>query len=149
MENLQLLCADTDDDEIYCIARFPDCGLNDWIVCFTPGRNRELAAQIRLAAQDGMEIDLTVGGYFQMRVLDDLPFSADSFLSVYGRKYADADAGNLLEMDAEYLCERNDNYTLRTLLRPGIPLVSILVGAGGVISGGILLIRNRPRKAFR
>ncbi|MCM1215803.1 MAG: hypothetical protein NC331_03160 [Lachnospiraceae bacterium] len=148
IENLQLLCADTDEDEIYCIARFLDCGQNDWIVCFTPGRNKELAAQIRLAALDGREIDLTVSGYFQMRDLDDLPFSADSFLSVYGRKYADADAGNLLEMDAEYLCEGDDNYTLRTLLRPGIPLASILVGAGGVLYGGILLIRNRSQKAF-
>lgn len=148
IEDLQLLCAKIDDDRIYCIARFLDCDRNDWIVSFTPGRNEELASRIRsLTNTPGDELDLTVSGYFLLESLEDLPFAADSFHTVYGGKYADGEGQNMLSMNVEYLCGPNDSYTLSTLFRPGIPLLSLIVGAVGVIYGGILLIRNRPHKS--
>lgn len=61
IENLQLLCAKTDaaDDQIYCIAKFLDCDKNDWIIFFTPGRNEQLAEQIRVSASFEKEPNLT------------------------------------------------------------------------------------------
>lgn len=148
IENLQLLYAKTgDDDQIYCIAKFTDCNQNDWIISFTPGRNKQLAEQIRLSGSFENELNLTTGGYFLLEYPEDLPFGADSFYTVYGSKYADAEGQNMLNLNAEYLCERYGNYTLQALLRPGIPLVSFVCGMTGVISGGISLIRNRSRKA--
>ncbi len=149
IENLQLLRgkADADDGQIFCIAKFFDRDQNDWIISFTPGRNRQLAEQIRGSASFERELDLTAGGYFLIESLEDLPFQADSLYTVYGRKYADAEGQNMLDLNAEYMCKKGDNYTLRALLRPGIPLASFGAGMFGVISGGISLIRNRPRKA--
>ncbi|MCM1263490.1 MAG: hypothetical protein NC313_12305 [Butyrivibrio sp.] len=143
IEELQLLCAKIDDDQIYCIAKLLDCDRNDWVVSFTPGRNEELASHIILLINNpGDELDLTVGGYFLLESLEDLPFVADSFYSVYGRKYADADGQNMLSMNAEYLCGVDDDYTLSALFRPGIPLISLIVGVVGVAYGGILLLRT-------
>jgi len=148
IEDLQLLCAktDADDDRIYCIAKFLDLDQNDWIISFTPGRNKQLAEQIRLSGAPENDLDLTASGYFLLEYLEDLPFEADSFYAVYGSSYADAEGQNMLSLNAEYLCKREDNYTLQALLRPGIPLISFLAGMIGVLSGGISLIRNRSRK---
>ncbi len=148
IENLQLLRVktDTDDGQIYCIAKFFDCNQNDWIISFTPGKNEQLAERIELAGSFGNELDLTISGYFLIEYLEDLPFEADSFYTVYGEKYADAEGQNMLGLNAKYLCTENDNYTLQVLLRPGIPLASFAAGLFGVISGGISLFRNRPRK---
>lgn len=149
IENLQLLCAKTngDDDQIYCIAKFLDCDQNDWIILFTPGRNEQLAEQIRLSASLEKDLNLTASGYFRLEYLEDLPFEADSFYTIYGSQYADAEGQNMLHLNAEYLCKRDDHYILQALLRPGIPLVSFVVGMMGVIFGGISLIVNRPCKA--
>lgn len=149
IENLQLLRTktDADDDQIYCIAKFFDRDQNDWIISFTPGRNKQLADQIRLSGSFENELNLTASGYFLLEYLEDLPFGADSFYTIYGGKYSDDEGQNMLSMNAEYLCKRDNNYTLQTLLRPGIPLVSFVSGMIGVIFGGILLIRNRSRKA--
>lgn len=151
IENLQLLRAktDTDDGQIYCIAKFSDCNQNDWIISFTPGRNEKLAEQIKSLGSFEGELTLTVGGYFLIESLEELPFEADSFYTVYGEKYADAEGQNMLSLNAEYLCSGDDNYTLRALLRPGIPLASFAVGIFGVIFGGIALLRNRPRQEVR
>ncbi len=148
IENLQLLRAktDADDDQLYCIAKFSDRDQNEWIFSFSPGRNKQLAEQIRLSASSENELHLTTGGYFQLQYLEDLPFEADSFYSVYGSDYAEAEGQNMLSMNAQYLCKASGNYTLQALLRPGIPLVSLICGMIGVISGGISLIRNRSRK---
>ncbi len=146
-ENLQLLRVKTDDDQVYCIAKFLDCDQKDWIICFTPGSNKQLAEQIKLSGSPEGELNLTTSGYFQLEYLEDLPFAADSFYTVYGRQYADAEGLNMPGLNAEYLCERDDNYTLQALLRPGIPLASFVFGMFGVISGGISLIRNRSHKA--
>ncbi len=148
IENLQLLCAktDTDDGRIYCIAQFSDCNQDDWIISFTPGRNEKLAEQIKLSGSFEGELTLTTGGYFLIESLEELPFEADSFYTVYGEKFADAEGQNMLSMNAEYLCAGDDNYTLQALLRPGIPLVSLAIGIFGVIFGGIALLRNRPRQ---
>ena len=78
--------------------------------------------------------------------MEDLPFGADSFYSVYAGKYADAEVSNLLSMNADYLCERTENYTLAVLFRRGIPLRSFIVALFGVLYGGFLLIRNQKRK---
>lgn len=149
IENLQILCAKTgaDDDQIYCIAKFLDRDQNDWVISFTPGRNKQLAEQIRLSGSFENELNLMTSGYFLLECPEDLPFEADSFYTVYGSKYADAEGQNMLNLNAEYLCKGYDNYTLQALLRPGIPLVSFVCGMTGVISGGISLIRNRFRKA--
>ena len=149
IENLQILRAklDTENNNIYCIAKFLDRDQNDWIILFTPGRDEQLAERIRLSSSFKDELNLTTSGYFQLEYLEDLPFAADSFYSVYGSNYADADGRNMLSMNAEYLCGRYDNYTLQALLRPGIPLGSFVFGLIGVISGGFLLFRNRSRKA--
>lgn len=149
IEDLQLLCAktDTDDGKIYCIAKFTDRDQNDWIISFTPGRDEELAERIRLSASFERELDMTISGYFQLKYLEDLPFAADAFYSVYGSRYADADGSNMLSLDADYLCRRTENYMLAALSRPGIPLGSLVAGLVGVIYGGILLVRNRSRKA--
>ncbi len=149
IEDLQILRAktDTDDGKVYCIARFYDREQNDWIISFTPGRNKQLAEHIRLSASFESELSLTTSGYFRIECLEDIPFEADSFYTVYGSKYADAEGHNMLSLHAEYLCNSSDNYTLQALLRPGIPLASFAAGILGVISGGVALIRNRPRKA--
>lgn len=151
IENLRLLRAktDTDDGQIYCIAKFSDCNQNDWIISFTPGRNEKLAEQIKSLGSFESELTLTTGGYFLIESLEELPFEADSFYTVYGEKYADAEGQNMLSLNAEYLCTGDDNYTLRALLRPGIPLASFAVGIFGVIFGGIALLRNRPRQEVR
>ncbi len=151
IENLQLLCAktDTDDGRIYCIAQFSDCNQDDWIISFTPGRNEKLAEQIKLLGSFKGGLTLTTGGYFLIESLEELPFEADSFYTVYGEKFADAEGQNMLSMNAEYLCAGDDNYTLQALLRPGIPLVSLAIGIFAVIFGGIALLRNRPRQETR
>lgn len=159
IENLRLLRAETDDDQIYCIARFLDRDQNDWIILFTPGKNKQLTEKIRSSIDFdnklnlttsvvfGNILNLTTSGYFQLEDLDYISTAADAFYRVYGRTYADAKAQNILSMYAEYLCEKNDNYTLQALLRPGIPLASLVFGLYGIISGGLPLIRNRFRNA--
>lgn len=149
-EDLKILHAktNTDDGSIYCIAKFTDCNQDDWIISFTPGRDERLAEQIRLFASfQKEEQDLTVSGYFLVGNLEDLPFEADSYFSVYGLSYADDDASNMINKNAEYLCDKYDNYTLRTILRPGVPLCGIAAGLLGVITGIISLIRYRSRKS--
>lgn len=148
IENLELLCAktDADNDQIYCIAKFSDRDQNDWIISFTPGRDKKLAEQIRISASFGKELNITASGYFLLEYLEDLPFQADSFYTVFGKKYADAEGQNMLGLNAEYLCYKYDNYTLQALLRPGIPLVGFVAGIIGVTIGGYLLIKNRSRK---
>ncbi len=148
IENLQLLRAktDADDNRIYCIAQFIDRDQNDWIISFTPGRNKQLAEQVRLSGSFENELNLTTSGFFQLESMEDIPFEADSFYTVYGSKYADAEGQNMLSLNAEYMCQRDDNYTLQALLRPGIPFASFGAGMFGVISGGIALIRNRSHK---
>ncbi len=147
IENLQILRAKTDTEKntIYCIAKFLDCRQNDWIILFTPGRDEQLAERIRLSSSLDNELNLTTSGFFQLQYLDALPSAADSFYSVYGGKYADAEGGNMLGLNAEYLC-RDDSYTLQILLRPGIPLASLVFGLIGVVSGGFLLFKNRSHK---
>lgn len=137
---------DTDDGQIYCIAKFLDCDNNEWILSFTPGKNERLAERIRLADTFEGEFDLTVSGYLRMESLEDLPFEADSFLSVYGRKYADADGSNLLSLNADYLCNMDENYTQAVLFRPGYPLVSLIVGLIGIVWGSYRLVKYRKKK---
>ena len=152
--NLEILRAktDADDGEIYCIARFPDRDQNDWIISFTPGNNQQLAERIRAAERIRTasafetELNLTVSGYFQLKYLEDFPFEADSFFSVYGRTYANDDGSNMLSLNAKYLCEKNENYTLEILFHPGIPLGSLVAGLLGTIWGSIAWIRNRKSK---
>lgn len=138
---------DTDNGRVYGIARFADSDQNEWVLLFTPGTNERLADLIRLSGSIESEFDLTVNGYFRLEPLEDLPFAADSFFSVYAGKYGNADGSNLLSLNADYLCERGDNYTQAALLRRGIPLLSLVVGLIGIFWGGFLLIRNQKRKA--
>lgn len=150
IDDLQILRAKTDaddDDELYCIAKFLDCDGNEWLISFTPGRNEELAEWIRIAGSlrnDFSEQPLTASGYFHLRYLEDLPFAADSFFSVYGSSYADGQ--NMLSINVEYLCGKYDNYTLQLLLHPGIPLLSLVSGILGTAVGGFSWVRNRSRK---
>ncbi len=148
IEKLQILRTrkNADDDKIYCIAKFLDCDQNEWIISFTPGRNERLAEQIRLSTRFEDELSLTTSGYFQMQYLEDLPFAADSFYSVYGSKYADAEGRNMLSLNAEYLCDKNDNYMQQVLLHPGIPLGSLVAGLVATAIGAFLLIKNRKRQ---
>ncbi|MBD5482784.1 MAG: hypothetical protein HDR15_09765 [Lachnospiraceae bacterium] len=148
IENLQILRAktDADDDQLYCIAKFLDCDQNEWIISFTPGKNERLVQDIRLADRFDRELNLTVSGYFHLKPLEEFPSQADSFFTVYGASYANADGSNMLSVNAEYLCDRRDNYTLKLLLQPGIPFGSLVTGLVSVIMGGFLLIKNRSRK---
>lgn len=132
--------ADTDDDEIYCIAKFSDCNKNDWIISFTPGRDERLMQELRYGLKP------TVSGYFLLEYLEELPSGADVFFTIRGRRHADAEGINMVNLNAEYLCAGYDNYTLQALICPGIPLASFVWGLVGVIGGVISLIRNRPRK---
>lgn len=137
---------DTDDGQIYCIAKFFDCDQNEWILSFTPGKNKRLAERIRLADTFEGEFDLTVSGYLRMESLEDLPFEADSFLTVYGRKYADADVSNLLSLNADYLCDLDENYMQAVLFRPGYPLGSLIAGLVSTVWGISRLVRYRKQK---
>lgn len=146
IENLQILHAKTDTDgSLYCIAKFLDRDGKEWILCFTPGNDKELADHIQLMGSFEEELDLTIEGYFQLRYLEDLPFGANSFFSVYAGKYADAEASNLLSLNADYLCKKTGNYTLAVLCRPGIPLGSLVAGLSAVLFGGFLLIQDQKR----
>ena len=146
-ENLKILHAKTDTDgSLYCIAKFLDRDGKEWLLCFTPGDDKKLAEHIQLANSFEKELDQTVKGYFQLRYMEDLSFGADSYYSVYARKYADSELSNMLNMNADYLCERYENYTLAVLCRRGIPLLSGIVGLVGVLYGGFLLIRNPKHK---
>lgn len=146
IENLQILHVktDTDSGRVYCIAKFTDGDGNEWIVCATPGNDKRLAERLGLSGRPGKKPDLTVSGYFQLQYLEDLPFEADSFYSVYGRDYAEG--RNMAEVNAKYLCNKDGDYLAETLLRPGIPLVSLVAALYGIFYGGFLLIRNRKRK---
>lgn len=148
IENLQILRArtDSDDDQIYCIAKFLDRDQNQWIILFTPGKNERLIQSIQLSDRFDKALDLTVSGYFHLKPLEELPFRADSFFTVYGAGYADADGSNMLSVNAEYLCDSRDNYTLKLLMQPGIPFGSLVVGSVSVLFGGVRLIKNRSRK---
>ena len=146
IDKLHILRARTDTDDIYCIAKFLDRDGKEWILCFTPGNDEKLAERIRLTSTFENEFDITVSGYFQLGYLEDLPSAADSFFTVYASKYADAEGSNMLSMNAEFLCERYENYTLTVLCRRGIPLRSFVTGLISVLYGGFLLVRNRKRK---
>lgn len=152
MEGLQLLCAKAgaDDGEVYGIAQFTDCEGNDWIVSFTPGKDKELSKRIRDGIRLSESFDgntyLPVSGYFQIQSMEALPYEADSFYSVYGSRYVNADGSNMLKMNADYLCKRTDSYTLALLSRAGIPFGSLVAGLVGVIYGSILLVKNRSWK---
>lgn len=147
IENLQILRAKTDTDgSLYCVAKFSDCDGKEWLLCFTPGKDKELADHIQLASSFETELNLAIKGYFQLEYLDELPFAADSFFSIYAGKYADAEGSNLLNLNADYLCKSYENYTLALICRPGIPLGSLVVGLIGVLYGGFLGIRNRNCK---
>ncbi len=148
-EKLEILDAktDTDDDSIYCIARFADCNQKEWIILLTPGRNEPLAEQIRLFdSLLKVEYNLPVHGYFLVKDLSYLPYGTGAYLGIRGQSFAVNDGSNIINMRAEYLCSRTENYTLQALKRPGEPLVCFVVGLSGVIYGAILLIRNRRRK---
>lgn len=161
-EKLEILHTetDTDDDSIYCIARFSDRDQQEWIILLTPGRNENLAENIRLlnSLQKGTEqirlfdspqkegYNFTVSGYFLMRDLKELPSKAGSYLRNHGQLYAVNDGSNIISVNAEYLCSRTDNYTLQTFNHPSEPLGCLVVGLSGVIYGIILLIRYRRRK---
>ncbi|MDE6419235.1 MAG: hypothetical protein K2K87_01765, partial [Lachnospiraceae bacterium] len=147
IENVQILRAktDADADQIYCIAKFLDIDQNEWIISFTPGKNERVIQSLQLSDRFGKELDLTVSGYFHLKPLEEFPFEADSFFTVYGASYANAEGSNMLSVNAEYLCDRRDNYTLKLLQQPGIPFGSLVVGLVSVIVGGFLLVKNRSR----
>ena len=148
IEDLEILRANanTDNDELYCIAKFYDCDQNEWIILFTPGNDERLAERIELSSRFGTELNLTVSGYFQLQYFEDLSFAADSFYSVYGRKYADPEGGNMLEVNAKYLCDKSGNYTLEILFHPGVPLVSLVAGVFSLLFGLVWFFKNRPRR---
>lgn len=145
IEDLQLLQVKTDagNGQIYGIAKFQDRDQSQWIISFSPGRDSTMADRILLSNSYGSPSS-PICGYFLLKPLDELPAEADSFYTVYSRDYAEGQ--NVLNLHAEYLCPGGDSYTLWALLRPGIPLISVVAGLFGVLSGGISLIRNRSRK---
>lgn len=147
IDQLRILNTKTDTDgSLYCIASFLDRDQEECILCLTPGKDEKLAEHVKLSSSFEKEFDLTVNGYFQLRYLEDLPSSADSFYSVYTRKYAEDGTSNLLGLNADYLCKGTENYTLAVICRPGIPLGSLVAGLIGVFYGSYLLIRNPKRK---
>ena len=147
IEDLHILRVKTDDDgSLYCVAKFFDRDGKEWLLCFTPGKDEELADHIRISSSFEEEMDITVNGYFQLEYLDELPFAADSFFSVYGRQYADEEQSNMLSLNADYLCKSYENYMLALITRPGIPLGSLVAGLLSLIIGSVLLIRNWKRK---
>lgn len=145
IDDLRILRAktDTDSGQIYCIAAFTDCDQNEWVLSFSPGRNADLAKRIRLSNSFADELTITVSGYFKIEALEDLPFEADSFFSVYGSGCANADGSNMLNLNADYLCAKNESPVLTELSHPGIPFGSMIAGLVGVLYGSFLLIRNR------
>lgn len=148
IEDLEILRAktDTEDGEIYCIARFLDRDRKEWLISLTPGSNGRLTQQLEASSRFKEELDLTVSGYFQIQDLESLPFEADSFYSVYGKSYADAEGRNMLDMNAECLCDQYGNYLLEMLMHPGIPLGTLVTIVFCLLWGGFLFIRNRTRK---
>lgn len=151
IETLEILEAKTETDgRIYAIARFLDGEQKDWIVLLTPGRDERLAENLSLLERSQKNgsggNELTVRGCFLMRMMEDLPFSADSYYTVYGEKYANENKSNMPAWNAEYLCVIDDNYTLRALCRPGIPLCGFAAGLGGILYGAVSLIRSRGRR---
>lgn len=148
IEKLQILRAktNTEDGEIYCIARFCDCDGKAWLISVTPGDNGRLKEQLELSSRFKEELDLTVSGYFQIQDLDNLPFEADSFFSVYGKSYADAEGQNMLSMNGKYLCDQYGNYLVEMISHPGIPFGTLVATAFCLLWGGFLFIKNRTRK---
>ncbi|MCM1057818.1 MAG: hypothetical protein NC517_09440 [Firmicutes bacterium] len=148
IKNLQILetKTDTKDGEIYCVAKITDCDQKEWIISLTPGNSEHLKEDIELSKYFPDGPDLKVSGYFQMQYLEDLSFEASSFHSVYGRKYADAEGGNMLELNAKFLCDTGGNYMQEVLLRPGIPLGSLVASVISIVLGGIAFVKNRPAK---
>lgn len=110
-EKLEILDAkmDTDDDSIYCIARFCDCDQKEWIILLTPGGDESLAEQIRLFdSLLKVGYNFTVSGYFVMRDPRYLPYGADAYLSIRGQSFAVNDGSNIISVNAEYLCGRTE-----------------------------------------
>lgn len=145
IEDLQILQAKVDDteDQVYCVAKFFDRDQKAWILSFDPGTNEHLAEQIRLAQVLGKELDATTSGYVYV---ENIPDEARVFYSSHSEEYAEADGGNVLKLNAYYLCGASGNYTLQTLMRPGEIKAGFVVGVVGIIFGGVLVITNRPRK---
>ncbi len=147
IEDLQILHAKIgSDDNVYCIAKFSDRDRKEWIICFTPGKNAELTDRIRTMISFEKPLDLTVSGYFQMKHMEALPPTGDSYFSVYSESYADAESTNVLDLNADYLCAKYENFTLAEISHPSIPFASMILGLFGILYGGYLLIRNRKNK---
>lgn len=145
IEELQILHAkvDENEDQVYCVAKFLDRDQNAWILSFDPGTNEHLAEQIRLAQTLGKELDATASGYVYV---EDIPEEVRIYYSSHSENYVETDGGNLLRLNAYYLCGASGNYTLQAILRSGETKAGFVVGVVGVIFGGIMVMMNRSRK---
>lgn len=150
-DRLEILEAKIDEDgsQIYCIAGFFDRDRNECFTMLAFDKDEPSAESIRLwDSLNRPDPNPTVSGYFQLKTLDMKKQEKDgsgagSFLSVYSRKYADADASNILDMCADYVCGRTGNYTLIVLCHPGIPLISFVAGLTATVWGICLLLGSR------
>lgn len=137
IDKLEILHTKTDEksDGIYGVAKFYDKEQNGWIVSFTPGKGEVLKKRI--------QPELEISGYFYMEKISGKEVS---FYSVFGKKYADAEGLNMLELNAEYLCGEHENYMPRLFMRPGYLLSGFLFGIIGLTKGAILMIRNKEKR---
>lgn len=145
MESLQILDAKVDDDDqaIYCVGKFQDKNEKEWIISFNPGNDELVEKQILLATSLGTKIDVKTSGYVYV---DDNLGDAGTFYSIYSKNYADADEGNILKLQADYLCDISGNFTVATILYPGYIRGAFFIGIAGLLYGGFLLLKYRTPK---
>ena len=145
IDNLQILDVKVDDDDgdIYCVAGFRDKDEKEWIISFHPAGDEHLVRRMELAASLGGDSDIITSGYVYLYELSGNP---KIYYSSHSKNYAEPDGGNIIRLDADYLCDINGNYTLAVLFRPGQIRASFVMGAIGIIYGIILLLRNRVRR---
>ena len=145
IENLQILDARIDDDgeDIYCVACFLDKNQKEWIISFHPKSDEHLVKRITLAKSLGAELDIVTSGYVY---LYELSGTAEIYYSSHSKNYGTPNGENIIKLDADYLCDINENYTLAVLFRPGLIRASFVGGIFGIIYGIVLLLRNRARR---
>lgn len=145
IENLQILDVKVDDDDgdIYCVAGFRDKDEKEWIISFHPGSDENLVRRMELAASLGVDPNIITSGYVYLYELSGNP---KIYYSSHSKNYAEPDEGNIIRLDADYLCDINGNYTLAVLFRPGQIRAAFVVGVIGIIYGIVLLLRNRVRR---
>lgn len=145
IEELQILDAKVaeEEDAVYCIARFYDKDKKPWIICCNPKKDVSLVERIKSAERSGKESDiaLKMEGYFYVEETE-----GKSGINYDVRKGNFKDYGNILDLNATYLCTSSGNYIWETFLLPGTHREAMVWGVIGLIHSLYIKRKYHNRK---